>query len=109
MNNSSNNSENLMRSILKNDQLKFNESKNLQAILTELEKSPVKKHSIIPLTSKPKLTYWIAAAAMIAIVCSFGIENWASKNSSSKGEFFAQDSILDSSSVRIDTIVPNWD
>ena len=48
-----------MRSILKNNQLKFNESKNLQAILTELEKSPVKKHSIIPLTSKPKLTYWI--------------------------------------------------
>jgi len=65
-----------IREQIKNDQINFDQVKNLQAIRDKINSKKEKQASIIPLHRGQKKIYWLVAAAMTALMFNFGIENW---------------------------------
>jgi|GEM_PF-3185640 len=92
-----------IREQIKNDQINFDQVKNLQAIRDKINSKKEKQASIIPLHRGQKKIYWLVAAAMTALMFSFGIENWSGQQHRGNDLMTGVDSILDSSFVQVDT------
>ncbi len=94
--------------LIRKDQLEFEVHTSWEKIEKKIDGKRTKKLGKIKKFGKSPMTYWLAAAAVIAIVLSFGVEKWSVSYFNEAPGHLSTDSIIDSSIVDIDTINASW-
>lgn len=95
--------------LIRNDHPGFDVHSSWEQLEKKIDGESAKKPVKIKQLNKNPVTYWLAAAAVIAVVLSFGVEKWSTSYFNHSPSHLSTDSIIDSSIVDVDTINAAWE